>query len=58
MDKKIYRNRRNFFLENIEHNKAVPMVSWDKIFRPKKVGGLGLLKIEAINDSFFLSKLT
>ena len=33
------------------------MVSWDKICRPKKVGGLGLRKMEAVNSAF-MSKLT
>jgi len=33
------------------------MVSWDKICPPKKVGGLGLGKMEAVNSAF-LSKLT
>ena len=33
------------------------MVSWDKICRPKKSGGLGLRKMKAINSAF-LSKLT
>lgn len=33
------------------------MVVWDKICRPKKVGGLGLRKIELLNSAF-LSKLT
>jgi len=33
------------------------MVSWDKICRPKKAGGLGLRKKKAVNSDF-LSKLT
>ena len=33
------------------------MVSWDKICHPKKSGGLGLRKMEAITSAF-LSKLT
>jgi len=33
------------------------MVSWDKVGRPKKAGGLGLRKMEAVNSAF-ISKLT
>ena len=33
------------------------MVAWDKIYRPKNVGGLGLRKMKAV-DSAFLSKST
>ena len=33
------------------------MVSWNKICKPKNLGGLGLRKIEVVNSSF-LSKLT
>ena len=33
------------------------MVSWDKICHPKKLGGLGLRKMEAVNSAF-MSKLT
>jgi len=33
------------------------MISWDKVCRPKKAGGLGLRKMEAMNSAF-ISKLT
>ena len=33
------------------------MVSWDKVCRPKKAGGLGLRKMEVVNSAF-LKKLT
>ena len=33
------------------------MVSWDKVCRPKKAGGLGLRKMGVVNSAF-LSKLT
>ena len=33
------------------------MVSWDNIYRQKKVGGLGFSKMKAVNNAF-LSKLT
>jgi len=36
---------------------CVPLVSWNKICKIKKVGGLGLRKIEIVN-SVFLKKLT
>lgn len=33
------------------------MIAWDKVFRPKKMGGLGLRKAEVLNKAF-LSKLS
>jgi len=33
------------------------MILWDKVYRPKKSGGLGLRKMDAVNSAF-LSKLT
>jgi len=48
---------RNFFWKKSDVNNGLPMVSWDKICRPKKAGGLGLRKMEAVNSAF-LSKLT
>jgi len=33
------------------------VVSWDRVFCPKKIGGFGLHKIEAINKAF-LCKLS
>jgi len=48
---------REFFWKKSTSLRGLPMVSWDKICRPKKSGGLGLRKMEAINSTF-LSKLT
>jgi len=53
----IDRISRNFFWQKSGDSKGLPMVSWDKICRPKKAGGLGLRKMEAVNSAF-LSKLT
>ena len=48
---------RDFFWKKSHENKGMHMVSWDKICQPKKAGGLGLRKMEAVNSAF-LSKLT
>jgi len=53
----IDRISRNFFWQKLGDNKGLPMVSWDKVCRPKKAGGLGLRKMAAVNSAF-LSKLT
>ena len=55
--KQIDRISRNFFLKKSNNSSGLPMVSWDKICRPKKVGGLKRRKMEAVNSAF-LSKLT
>ena len=43
---------RDFFWNKTNNHRGFPTVSWDKICRPKKFGGLGLRKIEAINNAF------
>ena len=48
---------RDFFWKKSDDNKGLPMVSWDKVCQPKKVGGLGLRKMKVV-DSAFLRKLT
>jgi len=48
---------RDFFWKKSNSIKGLPMVSWHKIYRPKKSGGLGLRKMETINSAF-LSNLT
>ena len=48
---------RKFFWKKSDDSHGLPMVSWDKICRPKKAGGLSLRKMMAVNSAF-LSKLT
>ena len=48
---------RNFFWKKADCINGLAMISWDKICRPKKFGGLNLRKMEAVNSAF-LSKLT
>ena len=50
--KKIDKVNRDFFWKKTGNIKGLPMISWDKIYRPKKSGGLGLRKIEAVNSIF------
>jgi len=52
----IDRISRNFFWQNSGDNKGLPMVSWDKVCRPKHAGGLGLRQMAAVNSAF-LGKL-
>lgn len=54
---KIDQISRNFFWKKSDAKKGLPMISWDKIFRPKQSRGFGLRKTEAVNSAF-LSKLT
>ena len=55
--KQIDKISRNFFWQKSGDSTGLPMVAWDKICRPKKSGGLGLRKMEAVNSAF-ISKLT
>ena len=55
--KAIDRISRDFFWKTSTQGKGLPMVVWDKVCRPKKFGGLGLRKMEAVYSAF-LSKLT
>jgi len=48
---------RDFFWKKSVDNHGLPMISWDKVCRPKRAGGLGLRKLVAVNSAF-LSKLT
>jgi len=43
---------REFFWKNSSSRKGFPMVAWDKICRPKSLGGLGLRKTAAVNTAF------
>jgi len=47
----------NFFWKTSTSDNGCPLVAWDKIYKPKKFGGLGLRKTEAVNTTF-LAKLT
>ena len=55
--KQIDKISRTFFWQKSRDSSGLPMVAWDKICRPKKSGGLGLRKMEAVNSAF-ISKLT
>ena len=50
------RIHRDFFWKTSPTAKGLPLVAWDKICRPKKLGGLGLRKAAAMNTAF-LAKL-
>ena len=47
---------REFFWKNASSAKGMPLVAWDKICRPKQLGGLGIRKTAAVNIAF-LAKL-
>jgi len=48
---------RDLFSKKSNKNKGLPTISWYKICRPNKAGGLGLRKMEAVNSAS-VSKLT
>jgi len=50
------RIHREFFWKKNTSEKGLPLVAWDKICRPKILGGLGLRKSAAVNIAF-LAKL-
>ena len=50
------RVNRDFFWKNSSSAKGLPLVAWDKICRPKKLGGLVLRKSASVNTAF-LAKL-
>ena len=50
------RINRDFFWKNSNSDKGMPLVAWDKVCRPKQLGGLGLRKTAAVNTAF-LAKL-
>ena len=47
---------RDFFWKNASTSKGLPLIAWNKICRPKKLGGLGLRQTAAVNKAF-LAKL-
>ena len=48
---------REFFWKNPTTDTNLPLVAWDKIYQPKKYGGLGLRKTSAVNTAF-IAKLS
>jgi len=56
-NKKIDKISRDFFWKKYDDIKGLSIVSWDKNFQHKRLGGLGLRKMEAFNGTF-LWKLT
>jgi len=47
----IDRTHREFLWKTSNSNKGMPLVAWDKICRPKTLGGLGLRKSAAVNTA-------
>jgi len=43
---------RDFFSKKSNTEKGMPLITWDKVYRPKSRGGLGLRKTEAVNKAF------
>ena len=54
--KQLDRINRDFFWKTSNLDKGMPLVAWDKVCRPKQLGGLGLRKTSAVNTAF-LAKL-
>ena len=52
VSEKIDRISREFFWKSSNTNKGLPLIAWDKVCRPKKLGGLGLRKTAAVNLAF------
>lgn len=43
---------RNFFWGKTYNVKGCPLVAWEKICKPKRLGGLGLRKMECVNKAY------
>lgn len=48
--------QRNFLWSGMEKKKRMALIVWDKVYKPIKKGGLGLRKVNEMND-FLLAKL-
>jgi len=46
------RINREFFWRTSSTAKGLPLVAWDKVCRPKQLGGLGIRKAAAVNTAF------
>ena len=43
---------REFFWKKNNINKGLPLIAWDKVCKPKSMGGLGLRKTKDVNMAF------
>jgi len=43
---------RDFFWKKTNTEKGMPLIAWNKFYRPKSKEGLGLRKTEAVNKVF------
>ena len=46
------RINREFFWKKSDSERGLKLIAWDKVCRPKTLGGLGLRKTGAINKAF------
>lgn len=48
----IDRVHRNFFWSKYNNVSGLPLIAWEKICQPKKLGGLGLRKMTSTNTAY------
>lgn len=47
----IIKKMRNFFWQNTEEKHKIALISWDKIIKPKSMGGLGIKDLKLQNKA-------
>lgn len=49
--------QKSFLWSGVEERKRISLIDWDKVCRPKKLGGLGLRNIKTINKSLLAKRI-